>query len=272
MQFITDYPKAVKNIRTELENYIKENNLKSLVLGISGGIDSALVAVLSYPVCIKLGINLIGRSITIETNKDDEIKRSVAVGKNFTTDFRHIDLTKTYRNILSEIIEDYEKLNPNDYDAKIRFGNLKARMRMIYLYELASRNKGLVLSTDNYTELLLGFWTLHGDVGDYGLIQNLWKTEVYAMAKYLAENEANETQKEALIACIEAIPTDGLGITHSDLDQIKANSYEEVDRILYEYIYLNNQSYEGHPVIERYKKSHFKRNNPFNLTREIYFR
>lgn len=55
-------------------------------------------------------------------------------------------------------------------------GNIQARLRMIYLYNLASIHKGLVMSTDNQTEYQLGFWTIHGDVGDFDPIQDLWKT------------------------------------------------------------------------------------------------
>jgi len=66
---------------------------------------------------------------------------------------------------------------------------MKARIRMILLYDLAGGNDGMVLSTDNYTEYLLGFWTLHGDVGDFGMIQSLWKTEVYDMVEWIRDNE-----------------------------------------------------------------------------------
>lgn len=58
-------------------------------------------------------------------------------------------------------------------------GNLQARCRMIHLYDLAGIHGGLVMSTDNQTEYQLGFWTIHGDVGDFDPIQDLWKTEVY---------------------------------------------------------------------------------------------
>ena len=227
---IKDYKTAVENIRAELKNYIQKNNIKSLAVGISGGIDSALTVALAKPVCDELNISLIGRSITIETNKADEISRAKAIGENFLTDFKEIDLTEGYKLMTSLIIED-EKSEEKDRAFKIRQGNIKARTRMIYIYDLASKNKGMVLSTDNYTELLLGFWTLHGDVGDYGMIRNMWKTEVYDMSRFLASEMKNATAKKALLDCVTAIATDGLGITSSDLEQIEAKSYEEVDQI-----------------------------------------
>lgn len=293
-----DYAKASTNIQRELSTYITENRLKSLVLGISGGIDSALCAVLAQPVCDSLKIPLIGRSIPIESNKIDEIKRANKIGKAFCHNFTESDMDCLYlehKNWFNIRIE-------REYD-RIRAGNIKARLRMMYLYDLAGERQGMVLSTDNFTELSIGFWTIHGDVGDYGMIQNLWKTEVYEMANFYinkwqqeAANEKLEEKKEKIILkiealndCIHAVPTDGLGITDSDLDQLKASSYDEVDKILKEYLELkrrfNTNAYyygrtpngiqrelsemERHPVIARHLKTHFKRNNPYNIPREI---
>jgi NH3-dependent NAD+ synthetase len=159
---------------------------------------------------------------------------------------------------------------------------------MIYLYNLASINKGMVLSTDNYTELLLGFWTLHGDVGDYGMIQNLWKTEVYAMAEWIRDNECTWLEEEtALDLTINALATDGLGVTsRGDLGQIlpewegsSREGYKEVDRILQVWedrfrLGENQQKiieaeYSKNPVIQRHLGTAFKRNNPVNIPRAV---
>ncbi|OFY18560.1 MAG: NAD(+) synthase [Bacteroidetes bacterium GWF2_33_38] len=264
-----DYSKAIFNIRQQLENYLVENKLKSLVIGLSGGIDSSLCTVLAAPVCRKLGIKLIGRSLTIETNKPDEIHRGRIIGENFCDDFAEIDLTQAYFE-LKNSIEESDIADENEREKKIRLGNIKVRIRMIYLYNLAQKYKGMVLSTDNYTELLLGFWTLHGDVGDYGMIQPLWKTEVYEMSEFLIENELETTaQKNALKRSVDAVPTDGLGITNSDLDQIQASSYYEVDTILKEFFV--DEKHKNHPVIKRHLASEFKRKNPYNLSRKQIF-
>lgn len=265
---IKDYQTAVANIRKQLKEYIQHSGLKSLVVGISGGIDSALTVVLASEVCKELGIPLIGRSITIETNKPDEIQRAAAIGNNFTTDFKEVDLTEAFKTLANFVTEHSADDDKDSTDYKIRRGNIKARTRMIYLYDLASKYKGMVLSTDNYTELLLGFWTLHGDVGDYGMIQNLWKTEVYEMSRVLAE-KMEAAPKKALLDCVTAVATDGLGITNSDLDQIGAGSYEEVDQILLKLFTPEALGeFEKHPVIQRKLKSEFKRNNPYNIPRK----
>jgi len=265
---ITNYKQATENIRTQLRTYLINSGLKSLVCGISGGIDSALCVALARPVCDELGVKLIGRSITIQTNKADEIERAKNIGEAFLHDFKEADLSDAFTSLVPMIAEGIENEDSNDKAYKIRLGNVKARTRMIYLYHIASLNGGMVLSTDNYTELLLGFWTLHGDVGDYGMIQNLWKTEVYGLSKYLASNMTNKLQANSLLACVDAVPTDGLGITNSDLEQIGASSYEEVDTILIDILRNGKDSqYKNHKVAQRNRNSNFKRENPFNVPR-----
>ena len=274
---ITDYSKTISKIREHLKNYIVKSKLKSLVIGVSGGIDSAVVIALAEPVCKDLGVELIGRSITIQTNKRDDIERAKMMGR-FCTDFKEINLTKEYHTM-----QDNEDMlismsdNLKTLEWKIRMGNIKARMRMIHLYNLASKTGGLVLSTDNYTEYLLGFFTIFGDQGDYSPVQFIWKTEVYEMSDWLVKNELffDENKQKALQSCIEATATDGLGITNSDLDQIlpdfvgsSREGYKEVDKILINYL-DNNIFDKNNPVIIRKLKSEFKRNHPVMLYRDM---
>jgi NAD+ synthetase len=296
MEKIT-YSETVKNLRGLLKDYIVKSNLKSLVIGISGGIDSALVSALAKPVVDELGIPLIGRSISIQSNKEDEEERARQIGNLFCTDFEEVDLSEEY--IVLRNFDDMEGPSEEGHNYKIRMGNIKARMRMMYLYNIASKYNGLVLSTDNMTELLLGFWTLHGDVGDYGLIQELWKTEVYDMTEWLSNNEGNTETKNALMSTVTGNATDGLGISSTDLDQILPDwknrhqdtrgGYSEVDNILIDYITmvdkLMNMIHIGQeyitlsdnimilsqsPVVQRHLKSQFKRENPYNEKREKY--
>lgn len=284
-----NYEKAVKNIRKELEMYIVTKGLRSLVLGVSGGMDSALVAALASPVCKKLNVPLIGRSIPIQTNKQNELIRASNIGKAFCTDFKEVDLTKEFLDLKEIDFIDKITDSADDKSHKIRMGNIKARMRMVYLYNLAAKNKGLVLSTDNWTEYLLGFWTLHGDVGDYGMIQELWKTEVYNMGEWMCEHEfpTDYDCYNSLNDCIKALATDGLGVTDlGDLGQIlpdwkgsSRDGYKEVDRILkiwterdklgdIQRTFMENM-FKNHPVVVRHRNSDFKRNNPTNIPRNL---
>lgn len=132
-----------------------------------------------------------------------------------------------------DLLDDTETMHPekSKQQTLIANGNIQARLRMIYLYNLASIHNGLVMSTDNQTEYQLGFWTIHGDVGDP--IQDLWKTEVYQLAEWLKLFYYTDGDKAVAIGeSIKLTPTDGLGISNSDLDQIGAKSYNDVDRVL----------------------------------------
>jgi NAD+ synthetase len=135
-----------------------------------------------------------------------------------------------YLDFLEGVDED---INP------IADGNIQARLRMIYLYNLASVYRGLVMDTDNLTENNLGYFTIHGDVGDFNPIGGLWKTEVFKLAEWLFNEYKNNdytylTKAEAMWASLQLKPTAGLGITDSDLDEIGADSYDQVDYILQE--------------------------------------
>lgn len=255
-----DYGKVFEVLVKETANYVKVNNLRAMVLGISGGIDSTVVAAICHEVSKQTGIPLIGRSLPIK-NKSDEFATSVHVGEAFCNEFKVYRLERSYRAALFDACTDAGDTNTaNSYyldeleempsRTPIANGNLQARCRMMYLYDIASRHKGLVMSTDNQTEYQLGFWTIHGDVGDFDPIQGLWKTEVYGLANWLVEKykSANEghadcytdmsaAQKQyALEQSIALTPTDGLGISNSDLDQIGAKDYATVDDILSRFI------------------------------------
>ena len=270
-----EYEKMYLNIKQVAVRYLRENrNLKSLVVGISGGIDSALVTVLAHEVLKEFSdVSLIGRSIPIDTTTNKEIERGKYIGEHFCDEFEVKDLTKAYQNLYQELVGEHPRLHENTMEEKIRRGNLKARVRMTYLFDLAHFRKGMVLSTDNYTELLLGFWTLHGDVGNYGFIQYLWKTEVYGLAGFLAnhyESKGDAGKAEALRDCIAAVPTDGLGITGSDFDQIGVTDYETADRLLIEYLKGNSEKAD-HPTIRKHIESAYKRLDPQNICREDIF-
>lgn len=238
-----DYSKVFEVLVTETKNYVKTNNLKAMVLGISGGIDSTVVAAICHEVSKQTGIPLIGRSLPIK-NKNDEFDTSELVGKAFCNNFEVTNLYEVFNKFLTLV--DGNNLT-SLRQTPIADGNIQARLRMIYLYNLASIYNGLVISTDNQTEYQLGFWTIHGDVGDFDPIQGLWKTEVYELAKWLIgyyygcgikkEVDADGARKicdmcEAIKKSMSLTPTDGLGISNSDLEQIGAKSYNEVDDIL----------------------------------------
>ena len=245
MKRITDYKKVFETLVSETQKYIIENGLKAMILGISGGIDSTVCAAICHEVSKRTGIPLIGRSLPSKFNKEGEIDSASLVGKAFCNDFEEVPIKIPYDVFMSVLDRVECGMTP------LASGNIQARLRMMYLYHLAGTNKGLVIDTDNLTENNLGYFTIHGDVGDFNPIGGLWKTEVFELAKCIHNDYYNKARcleeghfyeevdkialkLEAIKKSLELKPTAGLGITDSDLDEIGAESYEQVDSILQE--------------------------------------
>ncbi len=245
-----DYKLFTEKSINYLTSYIEINKLQSLVLGISGGIDSTVVAALASVACKKTGAKLIGRSLPAHTNNPDEINTATLVGQAFCDDFKEVAIEKVYAKVADEFELNEGKMNT------LQLGNIKARLRMMYLYNLASIHRGCVLDTDNRTEHELGFWTIHGDVGDLncGLI-HLWKTEVYELAEFLADmyytiaernellqkdGKAYRMKADAICESIKLVPTDGNGVmSGGDCAQFGLDNYSQVDDVL-KTMYFNN--------------------------------
>lgn len=263
----------IEEIQERVKNYLLAYNIKTLIIGISGGFDSGFNAAILRPVCDEIGATLIGKYIHIETNKEDEKQRADAIGRAFCHTYEAVDLTSEYLTIADSFMEHEgfirtEAIKQFDKPFLITLGNIKARLRMIYLYNLASLYKGIVIDNDNKTEHLLGFWTLCGDVGDLTPLASFYKTECYELAKDYLQVLSSQSEKEALQAIIDAVPTDGLGITSSDVEQFGVSSYNEVDAILKRIeVNTNRNDYNEteQKVFDRWIGSMFKRNHPFRV-------
>ena len=248
-----DYKKFVENSRKWLANYIKTNHLQSLIIGVSGGIDSTVSCAIASPVCKELGIPLIGRSLPTTTNKPDENSAARLVGEAFCTDFKEVNISAECQKLIYEL-----ELNEGSM-SRLQEGNIKARVRMIYLRHLASLHKGVVIDNDNFTEWNLGFWTVGGDSPmDINLgLHYLWKTEVYELAKFLYDeykiNKCVE-QAKAIYESAKLIPTDGNGVSSSDCEQFGLDNYEQVDDVLKTMYYSASNREEYIRLIDSYNE------------------
>ena len=247
MRHNINYAEYFEEKVTALTNYVKEYNIKAQILGISGGIDSTVCAAICHEVSKRTGIPLIGRSLPTNHNKHEETNAADLVGNAFCNDYKEVNIQKWYYDSW------YFNEHGSDYNA-IAAGNIQARLRMIYLYNLASIHKGIVIDTDNLTEHNLGYFTIHGDQGDVNPIGDLWKTQIFELAEWLLsyysfqlphnmyEATAEQLEKSgkvfqqgrAIKESLKLKPTAGLGITNNDLEEIGAESYEQVDGILQE--------------------------------------
>lgn len=234
-----NYNNFIVNVRNWLANYIENNKLQSLVIGVSGGIDSTISCIIANPICQEFNIPLIGRSLPTGTNKQIECDVADLVGNAFCTDYKVVALDRAYFSIVSKFEENEGFIN------NIQSGNIKARLRMIYLRHIASIHKGVVLDNDNFTEWNLGFWTVGGDSPmDINLgLHYLWKTKVYELANYIADcyRKLGNSEKElkAISESIALTPTDGNGISKSDCEQFGLDNYEQVDDVLKTMYYRN---------------------------------
>ena len=297
-----NYEKVFNTLVEKTANYVTKNNLHAMILGISGGIDSTVCAAICHEVSKQTGIPLIGRSLPTTFNKKEETTSADLVGNAFCDDYREVPISKLCWTF-SEVLIGYEKTAQTN----LANGNIQARLRMIYLYNLASIHKGLVIDTDNLTEHNLGYWTIHGDVGDFNPIGGLWKTEVFELAEWVMNwygsythtyfytdapeiidyKQGNLAKAVAIRESLKLKPTAGLGITNNDLEEIGAESYDQVDAILQEILawktfnrdnniiyankkdekeaFLNEQQMLTHPieiisaVANRHFSSEFKR-------------
>jgi NAD+ synthase len=198
-------------------DYLKNNNLKTLVIGISGGIDSAVTSTL----CAMTGYPTKLLVMPIYQNNEETIR-----GLN------HCDfLKKKYNNVeiiktdLSRIYDSFVDIVPKDYQNKLSLANTRARIRMTTLYVIAGGCKGIVVGTGNKVEDFgVGFFTKYGDGGvDISPIADLMKSEVYKLAKYLCINEE----------IINVPPTDGLWDDGRTDEEQLGVSYDDLEWAMY---------------------------------------
>ena len=187
--------KRANIIKDWIENYCKNESFqpKTLVIGISGGIDSSVVSTLCA---------LTGRKTIVLTMPIKQIKSqhdlSIEHGKWLTSKFKNVE----HKIIeLENIFNSFEN-TLNKFNSEHGFANSRARLRMATLYQVAAANKGIVVGTGNKVEDFgVGFYTKYGDGGvDISPIADCNKTEVWELGKEL----------RILKEIIEAAPTDGL--------------------------------------------------------------
>jgi len=208
--------KVTNHIVKWLKNYTVKAGIKGFVVGVSGGIDSALTSTLCAKtgmptLCLEMPIHQAESQVSRALNHVDWLK------DNFNNvSMTRINLTLVFDSLVSAFpkVDDKEKLF-------MSLANTRARLRMASLYYFAALNGYLVVGTGNKVEDFgVGFFTKYGDGGvDLSPIADLLKSEVYELSGYLGINEA----------IMKAVPTDGLwGDSSTDEDQIGA-SYDELE-------------------------------------------
>nr|WP_298930318.1 NAD(+) synthase [uncultured Allomuricauda sp.] len=208
--------KVTEHIVKWLKDYATNSNSKGFVIGVSGGIDSAVTSTL----CAKTGLDLLCLEMPIHQGENQVTRADKHIAwlmDNFSNVNRQpVNLTPVFDSLVS-VLPKVE----NEEDRFMSLANTRARLRMTTLYYFAALNGYLVAGTGNKVEDFgVGFYTKYGDGGvDLSPIADLLKTEVYDVGKVLGINQD----------IMEAAPTDGLwGDSRTDEDQIGA-SYPELE-------------------------------------------
>ncbi len=252
-----NYKEVFNTMVDETAQYLINNNLKTMVLGISGGLDSTVTAAICYEVVNKYpehNFRFIGVSLPCNSNTENENESASWCMKAFCKEGNY-----WVENLQKEYMLMKATCELHGDSTHISQGNIKARLRMIYLYNLASINQGIVMDTDNLTEYYLGFFTIHGDVADFNPIGNLWKHEVYELANYLYTERyctpfgSDGNKNWALENALNIRPTDGNGVNDlGDMGQIapafahdkNVDAYTKVDDIIKTYLYAITQFHD----------------------------
>ena len=217
MNRIKDYDQLKFDIDKWLKDYYYMYAIKAFVVGVSGGIDSAVVSTL----CAETGLPTYVLTMPLHS-KEGNTKLSDAHAKALMKKYSNvrvvnIDLSDTYESLLFNIDQDF-------VNNKLANANTKSRLRMVSLYQVAGSVGGIVVGTGNKVEDYgVGFYTKYGDGGvDIAPIADLYKTEVWELGKHLGVDER----------IVDAVPTDGLWDDgRKDEDQIGA-SYEQLEEAM----------------------------------------
>jgi len=232
----------VKNVVPRIVNWLKQQvrqaNCNGLVVGMSGGVDSSVVAVLGK---LAMGENLLGVVMPCDDN-EEYLKNVYLVSKKFNIRVKKFNLTLIYN--------EFKTLLPPA--SRIVMGNLKARLRMVTLYYFANKLNYLVAGTGNKSEIVLGYFTKYGDGGvDILPLGGLLKTEVVDLAKELGIPQE----------IISTPPTASLWEGQTDEEEI-GFSYSQLDPVIRAIEKGEEGNYPSNikeRVLEMMQNSHHKR-------------
>ena len=209
-----DCEKTKSTIVDFIKSKVSESKSKGIIVGLSGGIDSTLTA---YLACEAVGKeNVFGLTLPSTTTPTEDKIHGIDVAQKLGIKYKEI--------AIDSVLNEYISITQIEND-DLAIGNLKARIRMSIIYYYANQKNYLVSGTGNKSEILIGYFTKHGDGAcDIEPIGDLYKTEVYDMSRQL-----NVEQE-----IINKPPRAGLWNNQTDEDEI-GMSYDLLDQILYLY-------------------------------------
>jgi NAD+ synthetase len=209
-----------------LRDYFRKCGFKSAVLGLSGGIDSALTAVLAVEALGKE--NVIGAAMPGPYSSEGSVKDAISLAQNLGIKCFNLPIVESYKTMLSGLAEAFQGRSEDATEE-----NLQARLRGVTMMALSNKYGSLLLTTGNKSELAVGYCTLYGDMcGGLAVISDLPKTLVYELSRWI-----NRTKEIIPAATIEKPPSAELRPNQTDQDSLPP--YDLLDAVLALYVEEN---------------------------------
>jgi len=225
--------KHIEQLTKWLQDEVKNANAKGLILGLSGGIDSAVVGYLIKRAFPEQSLGII---MPCHSSEED-VRHAELVAKEANLAHLTVDLSETHRLLLQTINSQLaqEKLLNNDQE-QLADANLRARLRMNTLYTLATNFQYLVVGTDNKAEYYTGYFTKYGDGGvDINPIVHYTKGEIRQMASTLGVPNVIINKKPSAGLWDGQTDEEEMGISYDVIDQyLKGGQVSNQDRLLIE--------------------------------------
>jgi NAD+ synthase (glutamine-hydrolysing) len=229
-----------------LRDYVDKNGFSDVVVGVSGGIDSALTAALAAEA---LGPERL-HCVSMPSRFSSEATRADAklLAESLGAEFLELPIDPTYDSVAQTLAPVFE-----GRDADLTEENLQARIRGVLLMALSNKFGWLLVATGNKSELSVGYATLYGDMaGGFALLKDVYKTDVFRLARYLNEGADRELIPASII---ERAPSAELRANQLDEDSLPP--YPKLDQVLEAYVEFDRSREElttdgfDHDVVER---------------------
>jgi len=246
---MSKYSQISDYLQRFLDNEVRKTGIKKVVIGLSGGLDSAVVAVLAHKafkddlLCVKMPSHYSSQN---SLDDADALCRDFGMRSEIAS--------------IEPMLKVYEDLNPNMDN--LRKGNFSSRMRMSTLFDISARENALVLGTSNKSELMLGYGTLYGDLSSaVNPIGDLYKSEVFELARYLGVTSSIIDKPPSADLWDGQSDEADLGYTYAQLDEAMKLYVE--DRLTKEEIVERGIDAKMlDMIIGRIFRNHFKRKMP----------
>jgi len=218
-----------------IRDYVHKCGFKSVIVGLSGGIDSALVAVLATEA---LGPDkVLGVSMPARYSSEGSLSDARALAKNLGIRYEILPIEPVFQSVEKQLAKVFAGTKPNEAEE-----NVQSRLRGVTLMALSNKFGALVLTTGNKSEMAVGYCTLYGDMcGALAVIADVFKTDIYKLARWVNSDHASRAGREKITipeASLTKPPSAELRPNQKDQDSLP--DYEILDAILQAYVVENS--------------------------------